>query len=88
MDLARDDFVEGLVAGAAGVYREVLPVVLERQDSGAPVTLPNLDEMGDQGGAALDLQMILQEQQQVLQILSNVSKTLHAAAESVIRKAR
>lgn len=90
VDLARDDFVEGLVAGAAGVYREVLPAVLERQDLGAAAAIPSLD-LDDGGGAqaaAVDLQMILQEQQQVLHILSNISKTLHETAQATIRSLR
>lgn len=46
-----------------------------------------LNAIGDDSQLAnVDLQNILQKQQQILQMLSNISKMLHDTATSVIRK--
>jgi hypothetical protein len=36
--------------------------------------------------ANIDLQNVLQRQQQLIQMLSNISKTLHDTANAIIRK--
>ena len=49
--------------------------------------LETLESVGDDAQLAnVDLQNILQKQQQTLQMLSNISKTLHDTALAVIRK--
>ena len=47
----------------------------------------HLNSIGDDAQLAnVDLQNVLQKQQQTLQMLSNMSKSLHDTAKAVIRK--
>jgi hypothetical protein len=57
-----------------------------RAELAAVTTILRFLVLDDAQLANLDLQDLLQKQQQALQMLSNVSKTLHDTAMSIIRK--
>jgi chromosome segregation ATPase len=66
-------------------------VALEAQADAVQAKMVELEEtlntVGDDAQLAnVDLQNILQKQQQTLQMMSNISKTLYDTAQSVIRK--
>jgi len=48
--------------------------------------LKELEESGEGGLENIDLQNVMEKQQQTLQTMSNMSKTLHDTAMAIIRK--
>ncbi len=92
IDLERDHFVEGIVAGACQVYRSVIPhLSTSALNVGLQSNINGLDEklnsVGDDSQLAnVDLQTVLQQQQQMLQMMSQMAKTLNDTAMAVIRK--
>jgi hypothetical protein len=76
----RDDDLDVELAKLNDAIRSVLARVDEFSEK-------HINSIGDDAQLAnVDLQSVLQKQQQTLQILSNVSKSVHDTAKAVIRK--